>query len=365
MPIFETVFQEKSAIVLEIGSAYTKLGFCGESYPRFILPTEIDEALEGKQESSLYDQTVAFFTKIFFKNILVSPKDRKISIVESVLTPTSTRECIAKVLFYHFEVSSVLFIPAHLVALSTLAIDTAVVVDIGFKEATVIPVYCGVQVLNAWQAQPLAAEAVHDEIKANLILNGVSEEILTERIIEDIKVRTCFVTNLKRSLAYKNSESLQPCPDVEYPIDGSEVIKIPGLLREVANEVLFPEDNDRLGLPYIILDSILKCPLDTRKELAENILLIGGTSSTAGIVARLKGELLKLINSDYYKDKLFIQNIKFHTAPSKPNFTAWLGGSIYSATDVIISSSVTREVYLKTGKIPDWVNSSETVRSQG
>lgn len=46
---------------------FSRLGFCGESYPRFILPTEIDETLEGKQESSLYDQTVAFFTKIFFK----------------------------------------------------------------------------------------------------------------------------------------------------------------------------------------------------------------------------------------------------------------------------------------------------------
>lgn len=126
-----------------------------------------------------------------------------------MLTPTAIRECIAKVLFFHFEVSSVLFLPTHLVAISTLAVDTAVVVDLGFKETTVIPVYSGVQVLNSWEAQPLGAETVHDEIKANLILNGVKEEILSDRIIEDIKVRTCFVTKHSRALAIKANEKLQ------------------------------------------------------------------------------------------------------------------------------------------------------------
>lgn len=286
--------------------------------------------------------------------------------MESVLTPTTIRECIAKVLFYHFEVSSVLFLPTHLVAISTLAVDTAIVVDLGFKETTVIPVYSGVQVLNSWEAQPLGAETVHDEIKANLILNGVNEEILCDRVIEDIKVRTCFVTKHSRALAIRANEKLQPCPDVDYPIDGHDVVKISGLLREIAFEVLFPEDNDRLGLPYIILDTILKCPVDTRKELANNILLIGGTASAPGITARLKAELLKLINSDYYKDRLFISEVKFHSAPSKPNFTAWLGGSIYSQTD-LISNSITRESYLKCSKIPDWItyDSSNGLRTQG
>lgn len=301
-----------------------------------------------------------------FSYLLASPKDRKISIVESVLTPTIIRECFAKVLFYHFEAASVLFLPLHLVAISTCAIDTALVVDLGYKEAIVIPVYSGVQVLNAWQAQPLAAEAVHDEIKSKLVLDGVNEDILTEKVIEDIKVRTCFVTKQSRAIAYKNSETLQPCPDVEYPVEGADVIKIPGLLRETAFEVLFPEDNDHLGLPYIIIDAILKCPVDARKDLAENILLIGGTASVMGIKPRLRDELMKLIQSDYYKERLYINEVKFHSPPSKPNFTAWLGASIYSATD-LISNSITRENYLKNPKIPDWINydSGDCERTKG
>lgn len=250
-------------------------------------------------------------------------------------------------------------------SLSTLAIDTALVVDIGYKEAVVIPVFNGVQILKAWQAQPLGGESVHDEIKASLILNGVREEILSERVIEDIKVRTCFVTKQSRALARRNNESLQPCPDVDYPVDGSDVIKIPGNLREFAFEVLFPEDNDHLALPYIIIDAIIKCPVDSRKEIAENILLIGGTSSMMGIKARLRDELRTLIKSDFYKDRLYIDDVKFHSAPAKPNFIGWLGGSIYSATD-LITNSITRENYLKHPKIPDWIfYDGSSTRTQG
>lgn len=39
-----------------------------------------------------------------FRYVLVSPKERKVVIVESALCPTEIRETLAKVLFRHFEV---------------------------------------------------------------------------------------------------------------------------------------------------------------------------------------------------------------------------------------------------------------------
>lgn len=266
------------------------------------------------------------------------------------------RETIAKVLFRHFQVSSIFFVPTHLVALSTLAVETAVVIDIGFKEAVVLPVYSGVQVLHAWQAQPTASETVHNEIKKKLIEQGISEDLLTDDVIEDIKVRTCFVTSYERAQLYRNGETPEPCPDVDYIIKGKEVIKIPGELRETAFEVLFPEDNDRMGLPYIILDSIYKCPMDMRKQLAENLFFIGGTTMIMGLMARMKSELLALLESDFYKEKLFLKTVKFHKAPAKSNFTGWLGGSIYGATDLVLTRSFTIEAYAKCQRVPDWNN---------
>lgn len=378
MPLFDTVLQEKPAIVLEMGHAFTKLGFAGEPHPRSIIPSEVldhkaksaSQATPNKKlfdyasESELYDQLVEFLKTIFFKYVLVSPKERKVVIVESVLCPTQVRENLAKALFCHFDVSSIFYVPTHLVILATLAVDTALVVDIGYKEAAVVPVYSGVQAVFAWEAQPLAAEAVHEHIKGELILNGVEEHLLTDYVIEDIKVRTCFVTTKERAGKWRAEEKFQPCPDVDYPIKGDEVIKISGMLRETAYEVLFPEDNDHLNLANIILNSILNCPKDMRKSLAENIVLVGGTTMVLGLASRLKAELTALLQSDQYRDKLFLKTFKFHSPPAKANFTAWLGGSIYGATDLVLSKSIAREAYSKNQQLPDFTNYDET-RSHG
>lgn len=311
---------------------FCRLGFIAEPYPRSIIPTELISGTSPTTSKSLfsydtelqfYDQVVDFIQTLFFKHLLVNPKERKVVIVESVLCPTEVREVFAKVLFRHFEISSVLFVPSHLVILSTLAIDTALVVDIGFKEATIIPIYCGVQVLHAWQAQQLAAEAIHDEIKKQLIESGVSVDLLTADVIEEIKVRTCFVTTYERALKYRNNESIAPPSDSKYPIHGKEIITIPGKLRETAYEVLFPNDNDRLGLPYIILNAISVCSIDMRKPLLENLVIVGGTAMAQGLLSRVKNELLALLKSDLYNDQLHTNQIKFHQVPAKENFAAW------------------------------------------
>lgn len=312
--------------------SFHRLGFVAEPHPRSIIPTEIISGTSPTTSKSLfkytnelefYDQVVDFIQTLFFKHLLVNPKERKVVIVESVLCPTEVREVFAKVLFRHFEISSILFVSSHLVTLSTLAIDTAVVVDIGHKEAIVIPVYSGVQVLHAWQAQPLAAETVHAEIKRQLLENGVSSDLLTNDVIEEIKVRTCFVTTYERSQKYKNNEEVTPPPSVDYPIRGKETITISGKLRETAYEVLFPEDNDRLGLPYIILDAILACSIDMRKALLENLVIIGGGAMAQGLTARLKDEMLALLKTDVYKERLHTTVVKFHKVPAKENYAAW------------------------------------------
>lgn len=154
-----------------------------------------------------------------------------------------------------------------------------------------------------------------------------------------------------------SSLSITPCPDVPYPVRGKAEILIPGVLRETAFEALFPYDNDRQGLPFIVLDAILACPVDMRRELAANIVLVGGTAMTLGLKHRLQLELEALAANDhYYKDRLFIDAFRFHAPPSKANCTGWVGGSIYGGTDLLLSRSLTRETYARTNRVPDWAN---------
>ena len=80
-------------------------------------------------------------------------------VVENILGSSLAKSVLARVLFKHYEVSSVLYLPSHLVALLPLGVETGLVVDLGHSETSVLPVYSGVPVLKAWQALPLAGTA--------------------------------------------------------------------------------------------------------------------------------------------------------------------------------------------------------------
>ncbi|SPP78834.1 blast:Actin-related protein 10 [Drosophila guanche] len=315
MPIYESVMQEKPPIVLDIGNAYTKLGFAGEAYPRKIMPTEVVLTTTGntkrlfdyEQKDELYDQIIDFLQTIFFKHLLVSPKERKFVVVENIFGRTVIRETLARALFVHFDVSSVLFVPAHLIALSTLAVATAVVVDIGYSETSIMPVFSGVQIMSAFKDQSYGGSAIHAEIKRQLLETGVKESLLTESVLEDIKVRTCFVTTMDRAHSRSRGDENQPKPppSVDYIIcDNDTMVEVPGLLRETVYEIMFEPNNERDSLPHLILRSILNCTLDVRKPLVESVFLIGGGSMVQGLLPRLQQELQHLLTNDpYYAER--------------------------------------------------------------
>lgn len=86
--------------------------------------------------------------------------------------------------------------------------------------------------------------------------NEFSNLDLSEKVLEDIKVRTCFVTTLERSAKLETKDAPTSPPAVKYP--GIKSISIPGEIREKAFEVLWERDNDNLSLPTMILDAIVK-----------------------------------------------------------------------------------------------------------
>lgn len=108
-------------------------------------------------------------------------------------------------------------------------------------------------------------------------------------------------------------------------LGGSESISVTGKVRERAFEILYEEDNDHLCLSTMILDAILQVDRDLRQKVAENLVLVGGTTMAPGFKARLKEELEKQLKFDRYK-KLNIQKFAFHALPCKENYAAWLGG---------------------------------------
>ncbi|XP_063078404.1 actin-related protein 10 [Engraulis encrasicolus] len=387
MPLFEGLGTggEKTAVVIDLGAAYTKCGFAGEAGPRFIIPSEIQRP--GQEQpvkvvqynintEELYTILKEFIHTLYFRHLLVNPRDRRVVIVESILCPSHFRETLTKVFFKQFEVPSVLFAPSHLMAIMTLGISTALVMDCGYTETLVLPVYEGIPMLPTWEALPLGGKAIHKELDSLLMEQCTVDTdsspgqslpsvlgSLSEEVVEDIKVRACFVSDLLRGLKIQQAkfnldgtaERPAPPPDVDYPLDGEKILHVKGPIRDSVMEMLFEQDNEEKSMATLILDCLVKCPIDTRKALSENIVVIGGTAMLPGFLHRLLAEIRVLVDKPKYQQALATRSYKLHSPPAKPNCTAWLGGAIFGALqDVLGSRSVSRDYYSQTGRIPDW-----------
>lgn len=378
MPMYEGLgglpSDYKLPSVLDIGSAYTKLGISGEYAPRAIIRSEVHckkrnvrrKLTSYTDKDDLYDLLVEFIHTIYFKYLLANPKDKPVIVVESLLAPTVWRETIASVLYRHYEVGSLLLVPSHLVALAPLALDTGLVLDVGATEATVIPVYSGVSAAYAWQALPLGTNAVHDNLKLLLERDNVGAGVsaLPNSIIEDISVRCCFVTTRSRSEQFQQPKSQRtPSEDVAYPVGGARApITVSGRVRELAHEIQHDEDGDQLCLATMLLDACARVTVDMRLALLGNIVVIGGGAMANGFKARLLEELRHRIKSGKCTKygqmaQMDSAHFKIHTMmPGRENYSAWLGGAIYGCTEVVGMRAMTRDQYFKENRLPDWID---------
>ncbi|XP_011817370.1 PREDICTED: actin-related protein 10 [Colobus angolensis palliatus] len=330
MPLYEGLGSggEKTAVVIDLGEAFTK-------------PVRVVQYNINTEE--LYSYLKDFIHILYFRHLLVNPRDRRVVIIESVLCPSHFRETLTRVLFKYFEVPSVLLAPSHLMALLTLGINSAMVLDCGYRESLVLPIYEGIPVLNCWGALPLGGKALHKELETQLLeqctvdTSAAKEQSLPsvmgsvpEGVLEDIKVRTCFVSDLKRGLKIQaakfnidgNNERPSPPPNVDYPLDGEKILHVLGSIRDSVVEIFFEQDNEEKSVATLILDSLIQF-------MSFTLVLRNGIYSIPN--PRIMSAM------DIYK-KYFR-----HT------------GAIFGALqDILGSRSVSKEYYNQTGRIPDW-----------
>jgi actin-related protein 10 len=89
MPLYDGkgVVGEKSAIVIDLGASFCKIGYTGEASPRAIIRSPDLSNLRHDMDA-VHDIFAAFVHKIFFKYLIVNPKDRRVVIVEALLGET-------------------------------------------------------------------------------------------------------------------------------------------------------------------------------------------------------------------------------------------------------------------------------------
>ncbi|GAA5913253.1 uncharacterized protein JCM6883_005297 [Sporobolomyces salmoneus] len=108
--------------------------------------------------------------------------------------------------------------------------------------------------------------------------------------------RTCPSTT---SLSFRIPHLSSPPPPSGV---GKGHLSIPSWIRERSTELLFDstlETPDSLSIQSTILECVLSLPIDLRKPMMENLLVVGGTASIPGFIPRLKRSLLTRLRESH------------------------------------------------------------------
>ncbi|KAI0359740.1 actin-domain-containing protein [Trametes cingulata] len=411
-----SLYGTEDRIILDPGSRVWKVGFSGEGKPRdvFLAENETGRSLwtlnraskpaEREEEDRVLEAKLqACLRSVFHNSLLTDPKSRKVILVEHPLLPLHIKEIMARILFNNLQVPSISFASSHLLALLAAGRVTGLVLDCGHLETTVLPVFSFRPLYPHLRTTPLAGARLSSHIKALLLMFGtyippatslsaamnipaasrsvrVPQDVLTDKVIDEIKTRCCFVgepldadaasgaarpsspggaseldlppsdpalsesefsrvsAEVESSFSSAHAASSgysvvshsqlagmdaphtgesrvqalatmygrhSTATDIHMRVDpppaqqtgtGRGTLIIPGWIRERAAEVLFEGgDVDESSVAEVILDCLLKVPVDLRKTLASTILVVGGTPMLPGFIPRLQAELVRAV----------------------------------------------------------------------
>ncbi|KAH3744630.1 actin protein 10 [Pelomyxa schiedti] len=369
--------------VLQTGSRYTRLGVAGELHPRAIMgPLPSDPRL-----------LFLFLRDAFIDTLFTSPSDCIVVVCENLMTPTPTRQLLASTLLrklgsrsLHFVQSECICaltpcptIPFRSSAVSvsdalpspdslgtekpTLAVtdkvrlsqlDNLLVVDIGYCESRVLPVCHGYAVTPALETSHIGMKSILRNLRETMESSGEIEGQRAAQscngvttLWEEILSQCCFVQPKEDSGA-SPPPSAKSTPGQVHWRQARGVpyvqIAVPASVRSAVFEPLFKGDDDAAtgSLQRLILDSLLKCPIDLRYSLAQNILLIGGGSNAPGIHWRLSQELTSCcqLTSPMIPNYRPLTSLHWNfpqTHTDTPvhfsgHLMSWVGASLYSTT---------------------------------
>ena len=310
-------------IILDIGSAYVKVGFAGEAGPRFVFPcitgtekyktvmVDIDsgsrvyvgnDAMKMRgvlkvayplQRGEIYDWDGFFeiLNHIFYTLLrLESLTDYPIIYTQHPFVPSETKQYIARLLFETHGVRSLIMMESPLLSNFSVGLITGLVIESGDGVTWISPIIDGQIQYQATQKLLLSGLDVNHNLKSLLMREGINiESSATEEIIKEIKEKNCyFVLDAGKPPPMANTDNLT------YPMPDGSIKEIPSHILYEAPEVMFQPSMlgyNLMNIPQAIIYSLQMVNSEHWADLLGHIVLSGGNLSYSGFETRLKQEL--------------------------------------------------------------------------
>eukprot|EP01084_Bolivina_argentea_P151427 264290_1 len=373
-------------IVMDNGSLYTKLGFSGSDAPQHIFETAViskvtdskDKTCVGNKLKSYKhnkDITITYpiqqkmvtnsadmttiYDHAFDQELGIEPEEYKVMLTEPALNSKSNRETLTEVMFETFNIKGMYVAIASVCGLYATGRTSGVVIDSGYENTQLVPIWEGYGLPHATRNFPIAGKHCSQYLKKLITQNSKYDNVLHLDDMRVMKETFCYIakqgikhemqkpvcddsgfliTSFLRNIdsGYKNYTTI----DIENICDQYlgyvyDIIrkrnkyKLPdGNVIELVDEQfkcseilfrprLFGQEFD--GLDTSLVDVLQLCDRDIREDIIGNAVLCGGNAMLNGFKDRLINELNK---SDNINFQVKICSLK------DSSHSAWIGGSI-------------------------------------
>ncbi|RLN20671.1 hypothetical protein BBJ28_00006088 [Nothophytophthora sp. Chile5] len=123
------------------------------------------------------------------------------------------------------------------------------------------------------------------------------------------------------------------------------------------------ETTDGASIVDGILAVLKKSPVDVRAAMLENLLFVGGTAMIPGLPQRVVAEVREALHRDneFTSAAPSVDRVQLVQTYFPRNALAWVGGSVYAATESARLSALTAQEYNSSegSSIPDWLAVAE------
>ena len=355
---------EKSGFVIDFGQFYTKIGVQGEAAPAFVIPTNPDQFLkkldqDRKNVNVIYSNSIVddeelernlsiFFEDIFLNKFSMLPTNRLIFIVCSMMVPKRFQYALQKVLLYKFKLNSVFFVNNLLCPLYLTGNYSGIVVETGFTDCMVLPVYDGSPIISAFKFSTIGGFSIFRDLLHYLKKDNPESdfELLPTvnnphvfKLLNSVLIRFGSILSRRQEMAILESDKLS-----EYKAklkasvftfkdhNTQRTWKLSKWSAMRACKSLFNDDKYK-SVARVLQESIYNITFDIRVLILENIILSGGVTLIPGFVHRLKEEIAYLLQTEKnFKDMAEVVNQKlaFNSIDYPPNLMGWAGGKLYN-----------------------------------